>query len=48
VATAPIQPLAWEPPYAVRAALEEAKRQNITKQNKKNPNSYNYVEFAIS
>ena len=27
VATAPIQPLAWEPPYAAGAALEKAKRQ---------------------
>ena len=26
VATAPIQPLAWEPPYAVGAAQEMAKR----------------------
>ena len=26
VATAPIRPLAWEPPYAVGAALEMAKR----------------------
>ena len=26
-ATALIQPLAWEPPYAVGAALEKAKRQ---------------------
>ena len=25
-ALAPIQPLAWEPPYAVGAALEKAKR----------------------
>ena len=25
-ATAPIRPLAWEPPYAVEAALEKAKR----------------------
>ena len=25
VATAPIRPLAWEPPYAVGAALEKAK-----------------------
>ena len=33
VATAPIRPLAWEPPYAVGAALEKAKRQK-TKQNK--------------
>ena len=27
VATAPIRPLAWEPPYAVAAAQEKAKRQ---------------------
>ena len=27
VATAPIRPLAWEPPYATGAALEKAKRQ---------------------
>ena len=27
-ATAPIRPLAWEPPCAAGAALEEAKRQN--------------------
>ena len=27
VATAPIRPLAWEPPYAVGAAQEKAKRQ---------------------
>ena len=26
-ATAPIRPLAWEPPYAVGVALEKAKRQ---------------------
>ena len=32
-ATAPIKPLAWEPPYAAVAALEKAKRQKIkTKQ----------------
>ena len=31
-ATALIQPLAWEPPYAMGLALEKAKRQ--TKQNK--------------
>ena len=29
VATAPIRPLAWEPPYAAGAALEKAKRQKI-------------------
>ena len=27
VATTPIRPLAWEPPHAVGAALEKAKRQ---------------------
>ena len=27
VATAPVRPLAWEPPYAAEAALEMAKRQ---------------------
>ena len=32
VAIAPIQRLAWEPPYAVCAALEKAKRQNKTKE----------------
>ena len=26
-ATAPIRPLAWEPPYAMGAALEKVKRQ---------------------
>ena len=26
-ATAPIRPLAWEPPYAMGAALEKTKRQ---------------------
>ena len=35
VAMAQIRPLAWEPPYAVRAAQEMAKRQkNKTKQKK--------------
>ena len=31
VATAPIRPLAWEPPYAVGAALEKTKRQKKRK-----------------
>jgi len=31
VATAPIRPLAWEPPYAAGAALEKAKRQKKKK-----------------
>ena len=34
VATAPIRPLTWEPPYAMVAALEKAKRPK-TKNNKK-------------
>ena len=32
MATAPIRPLAWEPPYAVGVALE---KQNKTKQQQK-------------
>ena len=35
VATAPIQPLAWEPPYAAGAAQEIAKRQKKKKKKKK-------------
>ena len=31
VAEAPIRPLAWEPPYAMEAALEKAKRQKKKK-----------------
>ena len=34
-ATAPIQPLAWEPPYAAGAAQEIAKRQKKKKKKKK-------------
>ena len=34
VATAPIRPIAWEPPYAVGTALEKAKRQKKPKTNK--------------
>ena len=34
MATAPIRPLAWEPPYAVGAALEMAKRQKKKKKKK--------------
>ena len=30
-ATAPLRPLAWEPPYAAEVALEKAKRQKINK-----------------
>ena len=35
VATAPIRPLAWEPPYAAGAAVEMAKRQKKKKKKKK-------------
>jgi len=31
VTTAPIRPLAWEPPYATELALEKAKRQEKKK-----------------
>ena len=33
-ATAPIRPLAWEPPYAVEAAQEKTKRQKDKKKKK--------------
>ena len=32
VATAPIRPLAWEPPYAMGAALENAKKKRKEKE----------------
>ena len=34
VATAPIKPLAWEPPYAVGAALEKNKKRKRKKERK--------------
>jgi len=34
VAAAPIQPLAWEPPYAMGVAQEMAKRQKTKKRKK--------------
>ena len=34
VATAPIGPLAWEPPYAVGVALEKAKKDQKKKKRK--------------
>ena len=36
MATAPIGPLAWEPPYAAAAALEMAKDKKKKKKKKKN------------
>ena len=35
MATAPVRPLAWEPPSAVEAALEKAKRKKKLKINRK-------------
>ena len=35
VTTAPIRPLAWEPPHAAGAALEKAKRQKKRKEKEK-------------
>ena len=50
VATAPIRPLAWEPPYATGAALEKAKRQK--EKNREGtqlaPNKYFFCLFAFS
>ena len=36
-ATAPIRPLAWEPPYAARAAQENGKKTKKKKKRKKQP-----------
>ena len=36
-AEALIQPLAWEPPYAMGAALKKQKKQKKEKKNPKNP-----------
>ena len=44
-ATAPIKPLAWEPPYAVEVALEKAKRQKKKKERKK---ENDYILFIHS
>ena len=35
VAAAPIQPLAWEPPYALEAALEKTKKKKKKKKKEK-------------
>ena len=43
-ATAPIRPLAWEPPFALGAALEKAKRQKINKQTNKQKTKKNKTE----
>ena len=41
VATAPIRPLAWEPPYAAGAAQKE-----IAKRQKKKETNYSYLSFS--
>ena len=41
VATAPIQPLAWEPPYAAGVAQEIAKTTTTTKKKTKRPKKIN-------
>ena len=38
-AVAPIRPLAWEPPYATRAALEKGKKTEKKKERKKIENN---------
>ena len=38
-ATAPIRPLAWEPPYAAGVALEKTKRQKLRTKPKKHQSS---------
>ena len=43
VATAPIRPLAREPPYAAGVAQEKAKRQRKKKKKKESPSSSNNV-----
>ena len=40
VATAPIQPLAWEPPYAAEAAQRNSKKQIMSK-----PSQYYYIDI---
>ena len=42
-ATAPIRPLAWEPPYAAEAALEMAKRQKKRKKKKRKRSKANHM-----
>ena len=44
-ATAPIGPLAWEPPYAMGAALEMAKRRKKNFKNKKIKQGRGWLSF---
>ena len=45
MATAPIRPLAWEPPYAEDAAQEKTKRQKQTKKQNKTTTTRSYFTF---
>ena len=47
-ATAPIRPLAWEPPYAAGAAQEMAKRQKQKTKNKTPASSWILVGFVTT
>ena len=48
-ATAPIRPLAWEPPYAAGAALKKAKRQKIKNMKYKSIELYDTIkEFSLN
>jgi len=46
-ATAPNRPLAWEPPYAIGAALEKTKKKKKKKKEEKDNIQYNstYMKF---
>ena len=43
----PLDPLAWEPPYAAGAALEKAKRQKQSNNNKKTNMEGGQTEFLL-
>ena len=49
VATAPIRPLAWEPPYAAGSAQEMAKRQKKpNKQKKTKVSGYSSLGYTVN
>jgi len=45
-ATAPIQPLAWKPPYATEAAQEMAKTQKDKKKKRIDPTNFYHMDLA--
>jgi len=47
VAAAPIQPLAWEPPYAVGAAQEIAKKKKKKRKKRKKMSKHSYKSGCI-